>query len=116
MNFDKLIVASNSISNRKELVAACIECIIKSVPFGIYHVTNPGGIRTDEITAMIKNILKIDKDFQYFESIESFDKISTIPRSNTILNTDKLAKTGIKMTPVHDSVENALKNWKWVTV
>ena len=116
MNFDKLIVASNSISNRKELVSACIECIMESVPFGIYHVTNPGGIRTDEITSMIKNILKIDKDFQYFESIEAFDKISTIPRSNTILNTDKLAKTGIKMTPVHDSVENTLKNWKWVTV
>jgi dTDP-4-dehydrorhamnose reductase len=115
MQFDKLVVASNSISNRKELVTACIECIMKAVPFGIYHVTNPGGIRTDEITAMMRNILKIDKDFQYFESIEAFDKISTTPRSNTILNTEKLGRAGIVMTPVHESVEKALKQWKWAT-
>ena len=113
MRFEKLVVALNSLSNRKELVNACIECIMKSVPFGTYHVTNPGGIRSDEITVMMRNILKIDKDFQYFESVESFNKTGTIPRSNTLLNTDKLASVGIMMTPVHESVGKCLKNWKW---
>jgi len=115
IQFDRLVVSANSISNRKELVTACIECIMKSVPFGIYHVTNPGAIRTDEIVSMIRNILKIDKDFQYFESIEAFDKLSTIPRSNTILNMEKLGRAGIVMTPVHESVEKSLKKWQWVT-
>ena len=116
MQFDKLVVSINSLSNRKELVTACIECIMKAGPFGIYHVTNPGGIRTDEITAMMRNILNIDKNFQYFESIEAFEKISAIPRSNTLLNTEKLGRAGIVMTPVHESVEKALKQWKWITV
>lgn len=112
MSFDKLIIACNSLSNRQELVNACLECIFKELPFGTYHVTNPGGISTVEIAEKINGILKLKKHFKYFESDEALEKISKIPRSNTILNVDKLASFGIKLKPVEESVEDALKNWK----
>jgi dTDP-4-dehydrorhamnose reductase len=112
LTFDRLINYQNSISNKKELVRACIECLIKEVPFGIYHVTNPGAINASDIVTMAKKILKLDKEFAYFDSIEEFDKVRKIVTSNTLLNTDKLMDAGIKMTPVHDSVEWSFKNWK----
>ena len=112
MTFDKLVEADNSISNRKELVNACIQCILKAVPFGTYNVTNPGHIRASEIVEMTKKILKMDKEFQYFADLAEFDRFRQIPTSNVILSSSKLADAGIYMAPVHDSVEWSLKNWK----
>ncbi len=111
MRFDKVLNVQNSLSNRKELVNACINCIIRCVPFGTYHVTNPGKISNEEIIKMMKNILKIDKEFKYYENIESFDKLRGVPTDNTFINNEKLERTGIKMTPIHESVEWSLKNW-----
>jgi len=65
-----------------------------------------------EIVEKMKTILKLDKQFKYFSDDAELDKISKIPRSNTILNVDKLASFGIKLKPVEESVEDALKNWK----
>lgn len=111
MKFDRLIVSENSLSNRIELVTACIHCLYDKVPFGTYHITNPGGIRTDEIAVMIRKYIDKNKDFQYFESVEELDKLTKIPRSNTVLNTEKLSSVGIYMSPIQASVECALKNW-----
>jgi len=111
MKFDRLIVAENSLSNRIETVTACIHCLYDKVPFGTYHVTNPGGIRTDEIAVLIRKYVDKNKDFQYFESTEELDKLTKIPRSNTVLNSEKLSKAGIYMSPIQASVEYALKSW-----
>lgn len=112
MNFDALINSSNTLSNRQELVTACLDSVFKEIPFGIYHVANSGGITPKEIVEKMKTILKLDKQFKYFSDDAELDKISKIPRSNTILNVDKLASFGIKLKPVEESVEDALKNWK----
>lgn len=111
MKFDKLLAAENSLSHRKESVAACVKCLIDAVPFGTYHVANPGGIRPDEIVYLLRKILKNNKNFQYFESTDVLDKLTNIPRSNTVLNVDKLKSVGIEMTNVHDSIESCLSNW-----
>ncbi len=111
MKFDRLIVSENSLSNRIETVTACIHCLYDKVPFGTYHMTNPGGIRTDEIAVMIRKYIDPNKDFQYFESTETLDKLTNIPRSNTVLNTDKLTNVGIHMSPIQASVEWALRSW-----
>jgi dTDP-4-dehydrorhamnose reductase len=111
MNFDRLIVAENSLSNRIESVSACIQCLLNKVPFGTYHVTNPGGIRTDEIAVLIRKYIDKNKDFQYFSSTQELDKLTNIVRSNTVLNSQKLANVGIYMSPIHDSVEISLKTW-----
>lgn len=111
---DRLVNAKNSIVHKKELVHACISMMTKRVPFGTYHVLNPGGISACEIVEMMRRPLGLaDREFKFFESLESFNKISEIPRSNTILNTDKLASVGIELRPVHDAVEQTLGIWSW---
>jgi hypothetical protein len=34
------------------------------------------------------------------------------PRSNCVMDSTKLARTGIKMTEVHEAVERDLRRWK----
>lgn len=111
MKFDRLIVAENSLSNRVEAVNACIKCLLQQVPFGTYHVVNSGGIRTDELVVMFRKILGNRKNFQYFSSTEELDKITKIPRSNTVISCKKLSDVGIHISNVHDSVEHCLRNW-----
>jgi len=112
MNFDKISVAENSISNRKELANACIFTILNKVPYGTYNVVNPGSIRTDEIIVMFKRVMKNNKKYGYFEGTEQLDKLKGVIISNTTLNTDKLQSVGVKMTDTYESVEWCLKNWK----
>ena len=111
MKFDRLIVAENSLTNRIEAVSACIQCLRDEVVFGTYHVTNPGGIRTDEIAVMVRKYVDRTKDFQYFESTKELDILTKIPRSNTVLNCEKLSNVGIYMSPIQHSVESALQHW-----
>src|SRR5579862_631007 len=114
MGFDRLLVAENSLSNRQQAVGACIACLLKEVPYGIYHVTNGGGIRGDELAVLVRDYVKSKKNFQYFSSTEELDKLSGIPRSNTVLSNDKLAKQGIFMDSTRDSVVKCLMDWQGV--
>lgn len=113
MSYDRLLEARNSISHLEEFAEACCQCFEKQVPFGIYHVTNPGSILTSEIVKMIQESgICPEKTFSFFESEEEFMKVAAItPRSNCVLSSDKLADVGIQMTPVHDAVERALQEW-----
>ena len=33
------------------------------------------------------------------------------PRSNCVMNSEKLANAGIRLTEVHDAIERDLRNW-----
>ncbi len=95
------------------MVSACIDSLLEGLPFGTYHVTNPGVITAKEIAEIAKNTLKLDRNFDFFNTIGDFNAFMGSPRSNTSLNTDKLKNAGIKMTEVHESVEKCFKEWKW---
>lgn len=116
LKYENLVNAQNSISHKKELVNAVIDCIVKKVPYGTYHVTNPGTISAKEIIELMRvywgNIPQLRKTFKYL-TVEEYDKISKIPISNNHLNTDKLLKEGIYMRPVKRAVEETLNEWRW---
>lgn len=113
MRYNRLLAAENSLSQLDEFVRATWECWEKRVPFGIYNVTNPGSVTTQEVVGLIKKTGVSDKDFSFFESEDEFMHIAAkTPRSNCVLDTTKLQNTGIHMTEVHEAVEIALKNWK----
>lgn len=114
MGFERLIVAENSLSNRQDTVEACIKCLLKGAPPGIYHVTNGGGIRADELAVLIRSYVSSRKNFQYFSSTEELDKLTGIPRSNTVLSNEKLAKEGIFLPSTRDSVIHCLRNWQGI--
>ena len=57
LKYEKLLQAENSISNKHEFVSACIQTILKKVPYGIYNITNTGYITTDMLVHKLKNTI-----------------------------------------------------------
>jgi UDP-glucose 4,6-dehydratase len=111
LKYPKLLQAENSISNKQEFVSACIDCIEKSVPFGIYNVVNTGSITTDQLVDKLKNTIAKDKSFHLISDKELYANYARTPRSNCVMDNSKLLKTGIKMKSVDESLDYCLNNW-----
>jgi dTDP-4-dehydrorhamnose reductase len=113
MRYDRLLRAENSLSQLDEFVRACWECRERRVPAGIYNVTNPGHVTTEEVVDLIRQSGVCRKEFSFFDDEDEFmRKAARTPRSNCVLDTAKLEATGIRMTEVHEAVETALRNWR----
>lgn len=112
MRYDRLLEATNSISQLHEFVAATFACWEKRVPFGIYNVTNPGEVTTREVVSLIQKSGVCTKDFQFFQDESEFMlKAAKTPRSNCVMDSSKLTRAGIQMTEVHEAIEQALQEW-----
>jgi len=113
LTYDYLITENNSLSNKKEFVNACIESILKNIPYGIYNITNTGCISAEEVVKKIKNTINKDKKALYLSMDQFYEKISKMPRSNCVTDNSKLLSTGIHMSEIHDSIDWCLDNWRW---
>lgn len=112
MRYERLLEATNSISELGEFCEATLACWLRRVPFGTYNVCNPGQVTTHEIVALIERSGVCRKAFTFFKSEEEFMRVAAkTPRSNCVLDSSKLAAAGIQMTAVHDAVERALATW-----
>lgn len=112
LRYDTLLDATNSISHLGEFVISTFACWEKQVPFGIYNVTNPGKITARQLVDLIQQSGVSNKKFEFFESETDFmAKAAIAPRSNCVMDSGKLARVGIKMTPVIESVKSSLGNW-----
>jgi len=113
MRYPRLLEATNSISQLHEFTAATFACWERRVPFGTYNVTNPGEVTTHEVVDLIKKSGVCPKEFVFFKDEDEFMQLAAkTPRSNCVVDSSKLAATGIKMTEVHEAVAQALRNWK----
>jgi dTDP-4-dehydrorhamnose reductase len=112
IRYNALLDAENSISQLDEFVAATFACWEKRVAFGTYNVTNPGHVTTREVVDLIKKTGVSAKDFQFFTDEAEFMRTAAkTPRSNCVMDSTKLAATGIKLTEVHEAVERDLRRW-----
>jgi dTDP-4-dehydrorhamnose reductase len=112
MRYSRLLDATNSISELQEFVEASLLCWEMRVPFGIYNMTNPGSVTTREVVDLIKKSGVCDREFSFFSSEEEFMRAAAItPRSNCVMNSDKLRGAGIPLTEVHEAIERDLRNW-----
>jgi dTDP-4-dehydrorhamnose reductase len=113
MFYPKLLAATNSLSELDEFAAATLACWEQRAPFGTYNVTNPGVTNTMEVVELIKHSGVCRKDFVFFESEDAFMQTAAkTPRSNCILDSSKLAATGIRMTEVHEAIARDLRRWQ----
>jgi dTDP-4-dehydrorhamnose reductase len=113
MRYERLLEATNSISELDEFVEATLDCWTKRVPFGTYNVTNPGRVTTREVVDLIRRSGVCTKEFSFFANEAEFMKTAAkTPRSNCVLDSSKLAAVGIRLTPVHDAVERDLRAWR----
>jgi nucleoside-diphosphate-sugar epimerase len=113
LRYNRLLEATNSISQLEEFCAATFACWEKRVPFGIYNVTNPGQVTTREVVDLIKQSGVSNKDFSFFNDEGEFMQIAAkTPRSNCTMDSSKLASVGIQMTEVREAVSRDLRRWQ----
>ena len=101
----------NSISHIGDFVRTCLDLYERDCPTGIYNITNEGSISTRQVVQMIQEILNPDREFEYFADDEEFYRVAKTPRSNSVLNVDKIAKVGLPMRPVREALREAIENW-----
>lgn len=112
-SYPKVYDNVNSLSHLRDFANACLDTWERRAPFGIFNVTNPGFVTSRQVVEMIQKTLKPKRDFEFWENDEEFYKSAAkTPRSNCVLDVSKLLATGIKMRPVEEALEEALRNWK----
>jgi len=135
-HYSKVYDAIASLSHLDDFVRASLDLWEYGAPFGIYNMTNPGAMATRQVVALIQQILRPARHFEYWASDEEFyrndagssgaaikplghDSIllsgapgAKSPRSHAILDVSKLLSTGVKMRPVKEALEDSLRNWR----
>lgn len=112
--YPKVYDSVNSISHVEDFARACLNLWERQAPFGIYNVTNPGTVTTQQVVDMIQRMLKPRRRFEFWKDDEEFYREGvTVPRSNCILDVSKLSASGVEMRPVEEALEDSLRNWHW---
>lgn len=109
INYNTLLNATNSFSQLEEFVGACVDLSDNDYG-GIYNLTQPGFMTTKEIVEMLKRY-RVVSDKTFFRSVEDFEKITTAPRSNCVLDSSKAHRHGIELTPIHIAMEKAIAHY-----
>ena len=102
-----------SLSHLGDAVSACLDLIERRAAYGIYNVVNPGAVTTRAVVEQIQSALCPERRFSFWRDQDEFLAQGTrIPRSCCILDTTKLLHAGIKLRPVQEAIQHALKHWK----
>ena len=110
LTYPKIYDNINSISHIGDFVQSSLELYERDCPTGIYNITNEGSISTREVVAMIQKILNPSREFEYFADDEEFYRVAKTPRSNCVLNVNKIASFGLPMRSVQDALKEAIEN------
>ena len=111
LRYSKIYENFNSISHIGDFALTCLDLYQQNCPTGIYNITNEGGISTREVVGLIVEILKPKREFDYFANDEEFYRVAKTPRSNCVLNVNKLVSVGLRMRPVRQALRESLVNW-----
>lgn len=109
--YEKLLEANNSISHKRDFVKACIHLLKNKSKFGIYNVVNSGFVSTAEVAKLLKqkgfiNNYILLKEEEFYKQVQA-----KAPRSNCILDNNKLINSGFKMRTAQEAIEDSLDNW-----
>lgn len=109
--YPKVVHAVNSISHRQDFVKACLHLWKTRAPFGIYNIANRAPVDSAWICECINHVLKLGKKFEFWDSDEFLSAVARTPKSNCVLNVNKLLATGFQMPDVRDAIFQSLKEW-----
>jgi dTDP-4-dehydrorhamnose reductase len=113
IRYDRLLMATNSLSQLDEFSDACVASWTQRVPFGTYNLTNPGSVTTRDVVRLIQKNGLSNRDFQFFESDDQFMKLAAkTPRSNCVLDSTKAIAAGLPLSPIEEALEKAMRNWR----
>lgn len=110
--YDRLLDARNSLTHLPEFVAAALAFAWLRPAPGIYHCTNPGAVTTREVCAALAATVAPDRTFRFFADETEFMRSAALaPRSSCVLDSSKLARAGLPLSPVRDALASALARW-----
>ena len=110
-SFEKIIDVENSITVVEDMIDVFHQLLEKKAQ-GIYHVTNPGSIKWREIMEMYKKYVDPNHGNDWITESELVELgLADKKRSNNIMTSLNLPKLGIKMRPVKEAVEDALRKY-----
>jgi dTDP-4-dehydrorhamnose reductase len=101
---NNIIDIPNSVTYMPDFVKA-VKYLINVEAKGIFNVVNKGGLRYPELLDVYK---KYVPDFKY--SVIDFKGLK-IDRTNIILSTQKLEKSGFKVRDIHEVLEECVKEY-----
>lgn len=110
LSYDTLLDAKNSLSHRADFAKYTMDLIEQKVPHGIYNITNKGSVTTKDVVELIKKYNLSNKDFKFFDDLESFGKETIAPRSNCVLDTSKIEQY-IKIRTATEALEEAVQKY-----
>ena len=103
----------NSLTHRGEFARACLTIAEGRIAGGVYNMTNPGYVSTGEVVAMIKEHLRPGWQPDFWAGDDDFYRFgASTPRSNCVLDTTKILKTGIQFRTVSEALDEALARWQ----
>ena len=112
LKYEYLLEAENSISHLDDFAAACIGTWENKIPPGTYNVTNPGAVTTRQVVELLKKHLVPGHEFKFFKSEDEFmQKAAQTPRSNCVLDNNKIIQAGIELRPAEEAIIDSLNNW-----
>lgn len=105
--FDRVWDVEESLTHRGDFVRAALSMFEKKVPYGIYNMTNPGGVRyRDVVEKMCQRMMRERAQF-----IPPPMNPRTM-KSTCVLDCSKLAATGVSMRPGWVAVQSSIENWQ----
>lgn len=110
-SYNKVWSCSNSLTNIDEFVKAVYNAMNVEAPYGVYNVCNHGGVSAKEIHSLAKTYNIGKENYSYFKDLNEFSENIKTPRSNCVLNTNKIRAEGIYMSPVLESLEKTFSVW-----
>ncbi len=111
----KLLDVTDSLSSLTDFVSATLDCWQKRVPFGTYNVVNPGFVNKREVIELMRNqgVWPTDREPVFWQDkSEYMRELAKTPRSDCLLDSSKLARTGIVIPDVRSALERDLSNWQ----
>lgn len=108
LKYENVLEAPNSVTFLPDLTRA-IEWAVDNNKSGIYHVTNPTPMTHVELLEEYRKYVPSHK-YNIINEAE-LQKFITAPRSNCILNTDKLNAEGFQMTPTTEALRDCMKEY-----
>jgi dTDP-4-dehydrorhamnose reductase len=112
LRYPKVYDNVNSLSHSGDFVRACLDLWQRRAPFGLYNMTNPGFVTARQVTARLREALRLQREFVYWTSDEEFYREAALtPRSNCVLDVSKLLATGVQLRPVEEAIAQSLRDW-----
>ena len=91
---------------------ACLDLWEKGAPGGAYNLTNPGYVSTSEVVAKIQKRLRPDWKPVFWGDDKEFYRLGAkAPRSNCILDGERVRQAGVQIRSVEEALEDALSRW-----